>query len=42
MTDLGTLGGTFSAALDINENGQIVWTSTNAACSRLATVWTIA
>jgi probable HAF family extracellular repeat protein len=39
MTDLGTLGVTFSDASDIDERGQIVGTSTTAAGERHAFLW---
>ena len=38
-TDLGTLGGRFSRALDINDHGQVVGISTLANGQTHATLW---
>jgi probable HAF family extracellular repeat protein len=39
MRDLGTLGGTSSRAVDINEKGQVVGTSKNASGQERAFIW---
>src|SRR5881296_3143011 len=39
MTDLGTLGGSFGWAADVNDFGQIAGTSSNATGSSRAFVW---
>ena len=41
MTDLGTLGGTNSRAVDINALGQIVGFASNASNETHATLWTV-
>ena len=40
ITDLGTLGGTSSTAVAINESGQIVGNGTNSAGETHAVLWT--
>jgi probable HAF family extracellular repeat protein len=41
MRDLGTLGGAWSKALGINNQGQVVGISTNAAGQTRAVLWTV-
>jgi probable HAF family extracellular repeat protein len=40
LTDLGTLGGSFSQAFGINPSGQVVGFSVTAANETHATLWT--
>lgn len=40
ITDLGTLGGPSSSALDVNDSGQVVGWAFNAAGQQRAFVWT--